>query len=200
VFEMTNDYAIVLPLMLAVVICNLVARRIEHDSLYSGWLRRRGESIEHGADRDVLAGLRVADAYDPAPDAILEHEPANAFLHHLGHGGQVTFPVIDDEHCVRGVISVAELGQVAGLAAEARALVIAADLARPSETVLLTDSLLDVVRRMGVRGAPSLPVVDGEGHLLGLIARSHVLSVYERRVAGHGTADVEASRHQRRSP
>ena len=67
VFEMTNDYKIVLPLMLTTVIANLVARRIEPDSLYSGWLRRRGERLQHGADRDVLAGLRVADAFDPAP-------------------------------------------------------------------------------------------------------------------------------------
>jgi len=40
VFEMTDDYAILLPLMLTVVIAHLVARRLEPDSLYSGWLRR----------------------------------------------------------------------------------------------------------------------------------------------------------------
>jgi CIC family chloride channel protein len=45
VFEMTNDYAIVLPLMLTVVIAQLVARRLEPDSLYSGWLRRHRESL-----------------------------------------------------------------------------------------------------------------------------------------------------------
>jgi len=47
VFEMTNDTAIVLPLMLTVVVTHFVARRLEPDSLYSGWLRRRGESLEH---------------------------------------------------------------------------------------------------------------------------------------------------------
>jgi CIC family chloride channel protein len=40
VFEMTDDNAIVLPLMLTVVIAHFVARRLEPDSLYSGWLRR----------------------------------------------------------------------------------------------------------------------------------------------------------------
>ncbi|MFL5514665.1 MAG: chloride channel protein, partial [Gemmatimonadales bacterium] len=75
VFEMTNDYEIVLPLMLTTVIANLVARRIEPDSLYSGWLRRRGERIQHGTDRDLLAGLRVADAFDPAPAVVGEQAP-----------------------------------------------------------------------------------------------------------------------------
>ena len=42
VFEMTHDFALVMPLMLAVVACKTVMRRYERDSLYSGWLRRRG--------------------------------------------------------------------------------------------------------------------------------------------------------------
>ncbi len=55
VWEMTDNSAIMLPLMLSVVVSHVVARRLEPDSLYSGWLRRRGERIEHGTDRDVLA-------------------------------------------------------------------------------------------------------------------------------------------------
>ncbi|MBL0891217.1 MAG: chloride channel protein [Gemmatimonadaceae bacterium] len=45
VFEITGDYAIVPPLMVAVVICQLLARRFERDDLYSGWLRRRGVAL-----------------------------------------------------------------------------------------------------------------------------------------------------------
>jgi CBS domain-containing protein len=45
------------------------------------------------------------------------------------------------------------------------------------------DSLLDATRKMGVRGAGALPVVDGKtGRYLGLITRSHVLSAYHRTV------------------
>ena len=32
---------------------HFVARRLERDSLYSGWLRRQGEHIVHGTDRLV---------------------------------------------------------------------------------------------------------------------------------------------------
>jgi CIC family chloride channel protein len=90
VFEMTNDYEIVLPLMLATVIANVVARRIEPDSLYSGWLRRRGERLQHGADRDLLAGLRVADAFDPAPAIVGEAAPLDQLLDHLGAARRAT--------------------------------------------------------------------------------------------------------------
>lgn len=45
VFEMTHDFTLVMPLMLAVVVCKTVMRRYERDSLYSGWLRRRGRTV-----------------------------------------------------------------------------------------------------------------------------------------------------------
>ena len=77
---MTNDYAIIVPLMLTVVVAHTIARHWEPDSLYSGWLRRRGETIEHGADRDVLAGLQVRDAFDAAPRVVDEAAPLDALL------------------------------------------------------------------------------------------------------------------------
>lgn len=48
VFEITGDYAIVLPLMVCVALSQLIARRFTPDTLYSGWLRRQGELLEHG--------------------------------------------------------------------------------------------------------------------------------------------------------
>jgi chloride channel protein, CIC family len=183
VFEMTNDYAIVLPLMLTVVICRAVARRLEPDTLYSGWLRRRGEAIEHGTNRDVLAGLHVADAYDRVPQVIHEAAPVREFLRYLGESEHPYLPVVDDARLLIGVITVNELGQIATSPHDLSTVVVAADVARPSETVSPSDTLLEAIRKMGVRGAAALPVVDGRtGRLLGMISRSHVLTLYERKV------------------
>ncbi len=192
VFEMTNDYAIVLPLMLATVICYVVARRLEPDSLYSGWLRRRGERIEHGADRDVLAGLRVADAYDADPQVIGEAATVTDILRHLGRSEQSYFPVIDDAQRLVGMITLADLGRLATEHRDLEALLVAGDVARPTEVVAPEDSLLEAIRKMGVRGAPAVPVVDPvSGRLLGLVGRQNVLSLYERVVAGRQGAARE---------
>lgn len=190
VFEMTHDYAIMLPLMLTVVICHLVSRRLAPDSLYSGWLRRRGESIEHGADRDVLSGLHVADAYEAAPQVVFEGAPVEELVQHLGRSEQMYFPVVDEGHHLVGVIGVVELGHVAKDGGALGGLLVAGDIARPSETVTPDDTLLEAVRKMGVRGVPSVPVIDPRtGHLLGLISRTHVLNAYERVVnASHVNA------------
>ena len=185
VFEMTNDYAIMLPLMLTTVISYVVARRIEQDSLYGGWLRRRGERIEHGADRDVLAGLSVADAYDRNPHVIGHAATVGLLLEHLVPGGQTEFPVVDEELRCVGVITMADLGRLARDQDKLKDVLVAADVANPTETVAPNDSLLDAIRKMGVRGASSLPVVDPEsGRLVGMVSRAHILALYERAVAG----------------
>jgi CIC family chloride channel protein len=193
VFEMTNDYEIVLPLMLTTVIANLVARRLEPDSLYSGWLRRRGERLQHGADRDVLAGLRVADAFDPAPQVAGETAPLGQLLEHLGSGAFTDLPVVDEQRRLIGIIPIADLGRLAGEPREKTSTLVASEVTIPAETVVPDDSLLEAIRRMGVRGAPSIPVVDrATGHLLGLVSRAHVLALYERAVAGGATGEHPA--------
>lgn len=197
VFEMTNDYAIVMPLMLSVVIAYLVARRLEPESLYSGWLSRRGERLEHGTDRDILARLRVADAYEPNPQVIGESAPVPQLLQHLGSGEQLEFPVVNDQLELIGVITVADLGRVAMDHEDLAPLLLAADVAQPSETASPADSLLDAMRRMGVRGSGSLPVVEpASGRLVGLISRAHILALYERAVAGEGSGPATPRRQQ----
>ncbi len=184
VFEMTNDYGLVLPLMITVVLAHAVARRFERDSLYSGWLRRRGESIVQGADRDVLAGLLVRDAYEPSPRVISEAAPLPVLLQYLGAGDQPCFPVVDPEQRLVGVITVSALGRLAAEGNGAGPLIRAVDVAEPSEVVAPSDSLYEAVRQMGVRGVGALPVVDpSSGRILGLITRGHIVTAYDRRLA-----------------
>jgi CIC family chloride channel protein len=191
VFEMTNDYALVLPLMLTTVISYLVAHQLEPDSLYSGWLRRRGERIAFGTDQSVLARLRVADAFDRSASVIREGDSVGALLEHLGHADQTVFPVVDANEALVGVITIADLGRVAKDYRGLSPLIIATDLARPSETLSPGETLLDATRRMGVRGVMALPVLaqaangadDGSRRVLGLLSRSHVLAAYEREAA-----------------
>ncbi len=184
VFEMTNDYGLVLPLMITVVLAHAVARRFEGDSLYSGWLRRRGESIVQGADRDVLAGLLVRDAYEPSPRVISEAAPLPVLLEYLGAGDQPCFPVVDAAQRLVGVITVSALGRLAAEGNGAGPLIRAVDVAEPSEVVALGDSLYEAVRQMGVRGVGALPVVDpSSGRIFGLITRGHIVTAYDRRLA-----------------
>ena len=119
-------------------------------------------------------------------------------LQHLGSGEQLTFPVTDDDGGLLGVVTMTELGRLARDGPGDSSLV-AADLAGPSETVMVDDTLLDAMRRLGVRGASALPVVDGSGRrLLGMVSRSHILAAYERALTG-GSSRPQPSRREEQS-
>ena len=183
VFEMTGDYAIVPPLMVSVVISTVIARRMEHDDLYSGWLRRRGEHLHHGADRDLLSGLTVADAFERDAVFVRETDGVRELLAHLGNRDQSLFPVVDTDQRLVGVLTMNELGVVARNEHKLGNVVVAADVAQPSEVIAPGDSLLHAVRKMGIRGIGTLPVVDpSTRRVVGVIHRAGILAVYERAV------------------
>lgn len=185
VFEMTNDYALVLPLMLAVVISYRVAKGLEPDSLYGGWLRRRGESLERGAARDVLAELKVSDALEENPQVIGEDATVGQLLEHLGRGEQTEYPVVDEALRVTGMVRIGEIGRVARDHADLGPLLLASDIASPTDSLHPDESLLAAIRRMGTRGTGMLPVVDrAGGRLLGVVTRGAILALYEKEVAG----------------
>lgn len=185
VWEMTDNSAIMVPLMLAVVVSHFVARHLEQDSLYSGWLRRRGEHIVHGTDRDVLSRLRVEEAYDRNPTVIPEAFVTAQFLPHLGSGTQETFPVVTAGGELGGVLTVSDLARIAQDPRDRHVGLTAREAAQPTESVGPDDSLLEASRRMEARGAAALPVVDpASGRFIGLLSRSDVLSLYGRILAG----------------
>lgn len=184
VFEITNDYAIMMPLMLTTVIAYVVAKHIERDSLYSGWLRRRGERIEQGRDEHLLASMRVRDVLHANPQVIGESAAVSELLGHLGAGTQTEFPVVDTSLRLRGMITVADLARIAHNRADLTPLLIAADIASPAEPVRIDDTMLEAVRQMGLRGTSSVPVVEEEsGRLLGVVRHADIMAVYERLLA-----------------
>ncbi|GJG89587.1 hypothetical protein tb265_47680 [Gemmatimonadetes bacterium T265] len=186
VFEMTKDPALVVPLLIAVALSHGVTRALAGETLYSGWLRRRGERLEHGADRVILAGLRVADACAPHAVVLDAAEPVASVLRHRADPHQTVFPVIDAHGRLLGVVTTTDLGVAARTEHPGDTVRVARDLVQPTETVAPRDSLLTAIRRMGIRGASALPVVAPEsGRLVGVVYRTGVLARYARAVSGH---------------
>jgi CBS-domain-containing membrane protein len=105
------------------------------------------------------------------------------------------FPVVDDDHKVIGVVSEADMlakealddepGVLAGILhrrdqAKARG-VTAGDLMTATVVAVRPDDTVEhAARLMYDRRVKRLPVTDADGHLLGIISRADVLSVFDR--------------------
>jgi chloride channel protein, CIC family len=188
VFEMTQDTAIMLPLMLTTVIGYAVTRVFAYDNLYSGWLRRRGVRIGHGSDQKLLARYTVQDAFDPRAEAVAEEADVPELIRHLHEARASQLPVVAPDRTFLGMVTLQDLGRVASDAHLFGPLVRAADLATESESVTRSDTLQVALRKLGARGAEVLPVVDAEGRLEGVLTRAHILGLYERSIAeGEGS-------------
>lgn len=183
VFEMTGDYALILPLMLCAAIAFLVARRVHPESIYTEWLARRGVHLAHGADAALLTRLSVAECYNRQARVLREDAVLSEMLMAMRESRQTGFPVVDDDGELRGVIRAADLRDILEDHAAFEHVLVAGDIARDA-TELLTpdDSLLTALRRMGAGDLALLPVVDSlrGRRVLGVLTRADLFSTYER--------------------
>ncbi len=65
VVEMTGDYALTLPVMLAVAIATATSRALSYGTIYTTKLLRRGQDLERAAPWRAFADMRAADAMRP---------------------------------------------------------------------------------------------------------------------------------------
>jgi len=183
VFEMTNDYALILPLMLCGAIGFITARRLHPDSIYSQWLTRRGENIHLGRDTAIMERLRVGDFCDRNPDIIGEAASVAQILQAIGRSRQTEFPVLDVDLELLGMLTYDDLRTVLTEADRYAPVVLAGDLANPNyERVTPDESLATALQRLAVRGSHTIPVVDEmePNRLIGIIGRQEILAAYDR--------------------
>jgi chloride channel protein, CIC family len=65
VVEMTGDFSLTLPVMLAVAIASTVSRAVSYGTIYTTKLLRRGTDIDRATPWRALADLKVGDAMHP---------------------------------------------------------------------------------------------------------------------------------------
>ncbi len=173
VFELTLDYQIILPLMLACVLSHYTARAFEGESIYAESLRRKRQ----GGVQQRLGKLRVADIMRHEPPTVLETasfaEIAQKFL--LQRFNYLY--VVDAENRFHGAISLHDIKAHLN-EPDLAALVIASDLVISDfSTVTPDESLMDALNRFAHHDGERLAVIDtvASRHLLGSIAKTDLL-------------------------
>ncbi len=178
-FEMTNDYHLILPLMFAVAVSLILSRRLQRDSVYAMGLARHGIRLERGRDVEVMEGLRVgevmfADAHSLPEDASLL-EAAETLASLRRHG----LPVTGASGELVGILTLQDIDQVdpaqRGVTRVGAACTRDLLVAYPDET--LGEALLN----MSHRDLGRLPVVDRANprKLLGVLRRADIIRAYE---------------------
>jgi CIC family chloride channel protein len=175
IFELTGDYAIILPLMLAVVIAAGLGNLLTRDTIYTLKLRRRGIDIDARAAPGPMQRLTVADAMRTVPESVPPELPLEALVERLAQAAD-GLPVVGEEQALVGVVSADDLQPALtdGDGSET-----ARDLARPVPELRSDETLERGGRLLGESEEAGLPVLAPDGdRIVGWITHRDVLRAY----------------------
>jgi chloride channel protein, CIC family len=195
IFELTGDYQIILPLMLAIALATGGSRLLSADTIYTLKLRRRGVDIIRGRSADVMAWLRVRDAMGPVPAAIPTDTLLPEVVTKLGGSDLEALPLIDADGRYRGVITARQLERAL---AETRPDIVVGELAEQPSTVSVSQSLRDALPLLLHGETSGLPVLaDDAATVVGWLTHRDVLHAYQS-ATNHASIQVVSTTRARR--
>ena len=183
-FEMTGEYSIILPLMLACIVATLVSQRLLSDSIFTLKFTLRGQRLNFGRESTILKNYQVQDVMETHPRVLNQRESLDAVIHHFLDAPEHHVYVVDDQMHLVGEISIHD---VKGLLNEEQLdkVIIAADIAHPVQRLCYRqDDLEEVYLLLAGTEAPDLPVLDRPGNprLVGIVTRKAIFDVYTQEV------------------
>jgi chloride channel protein, CIC family len=178
IFELTGDYGIILPLMLAVVVAAGLSSVITGDTIYTLKLRRRGIDLDAKHATGPMQTITVGQATRMVPESIPASLPLAELIGRLASGPEQALPVIDEEGALFGVVSAENLERALSSTSSAST---AGDLARRVPALRVTDSLDRAARLLGQSDEPGLPVLGAEDNeVVGWVSHRDILRTYLR--------------------
>jgi CBS domain-containing protein len=193
VFEISLDYSLMPPLMLACVVSILVARRLHPESIYTEPLRRKGLIVPQEATASEAAAERTVGDIMRAPvppvrETATLREIADRFLTSANN----FLPVVDAKNQLVGLAALQDLKEYLGAEEEFRG-VIAYDFMRPSPACVTPNQrLLDVLPVVLASEQRNIPVVNTlkENRLVGALPRAEVLGMFSEAIAASSKAEA----------
>jgi CIC family chloride channel protein len=184
IFEMTSDYRIILPLMVAVVFSTLVARRIFEPSIYTIKLIRKGIFLKAGKDTAILRASKVSEVMDKEFVTIPTSMPLVKIMEKIESSKETDFVVIDKQERFVGTLS---LQHILGIITQHTLdyLIIAKDIASTDFVTVCPDDDLEVAqKRFALGDSPFIPVVnrDDPSLILGVLRREALVQYYNRKL------------------
>ncbi len=183
-FELTHDYKVIIPIMLAGVIGLAVSTRIDAASIYTLKLLRRGVRLSSGDSR-ILQRIPVREIPRISAPLVSPLDPVDKLVNIMRTTTAHDFVVVDEKGRIVGMVLGDDLRTML-LEAEAMPLLTVSDIVRHEVPTVNLDETLDVVlNRFAGKPMHALPVVDPESPdtVTELITRAAVMNRYNQVLA-----------------
>ncbi|MFZ1155023.1 MAG: chloride channel protein [Solirubrobacteraceae bacterium] len=179
IFELTGDYHIILPLMIAIIVATALSNVITRDTIYTLKLRRRGIDIDK-PQGTLMTQINIADAMGKLPRALAPEQPLPDVLDRFSTEHADALPVMDADGSLLGVIAAIDIEQnLNGSRDDLRA----RNLVHQAPELRVDQSLEDAVRALASAEDEGLPILDAQGeNVVGWLTHRHLLRAYHARL------------------
>lgn len=186
IFELSLDYSLVPPLMLACVVSILVARQLHGESVYTEHLRVKGLALGQETSRPGAVMEQTVGDFMRAPvPPVRENTPLRDIASRFLSSPNNFVPVVDAQKRFLGVVALQDLKEFLGDTRELDG-VIAYDVMRPPPKCLTPGQrLLDALPLVLESELRNVPVVNSlvENKLVGAVARAELLNIFSEAIA-----------------
>jgi CIC family chloride channel protein len=194
IFEMTLDYGIVVPMIIAVAISIGIRRMFSRENIYTIKLQARKHFIPKALHANMFLVRRAGEVMD-RDMLVLPHDMAfDTFLRLPEHHGRLRHVVISKDERIAGVLRVnTALRQGLG---EANTGVLLGDVASSKFTVARADDIMfNVIGRMWRKKSVMTVVVKADGiprpgNVIGLITKEHVADSVAESIKPYAAGDA----------
>src|ERR1700761_2261922 len=165
VVEMSGDFSLTLPVMLAVAIATTVSRALSYGTIYTTKLLRRGTDIDQAVPWRAVADLKITDAMRPFRPALpVPPVGAGPAAHAGSPAGNGSAPAPD---AIPGLVT----------------------RRHDPQSLFASESLSQALRQLEVYGRDGLPVLSSDGQRVeGWVTDASVLRALGRYVTGSQAA------------
>lgn len=182
VFEMSNDYGMILPLMVAGVTASYFSQWLHPESIYTLKLARRGVRFSGGRDLDIMQGVKVSEVMRSRPLTIHKDASFSELMALFQDTHILGFPVMADGDKLWGIVTLQDVHRAQSEPGfSTKGLTVAGLAVENPITVFPDEPIWAAIQKMSPRDLARLPVVtrDDAKSLCGIISRSDILRAYD---------------------
>lgn len=199
-FEMTGNYQIIIPVMLASIIGTVVAKHFYHDSIDTVDFTREGIDIHEGREAAIMKSLHVGVAMSEDVDFISERANVNQLLKIFSLAeDSFYFPVLAETGAnagqMVGIISLQDVKTILHDEELRLSATVGHICARKVVVLTPSDTLYDAMTQFEIKGIEEIPVVESKEArwVVGMVRRREVIAAYNREVLKRGISEKVAA-------
>jgi len=193
IFELSNDYHIMVPLMTACVVAALVKRSFGSESVITEGLQEKGVDTGWSLERSWMRAVPISRLPWRSIPSVYTSSKLEELKRVYISSGKGCVIVTDHEGDMVGMVTFADLKSWL-LDSSLDQVVVAEEVANKDvQTLSESDSLLDAIDILDSEAFEQMPVTakDNPKKVLGIVSRNAVFSTYHKLIVKHGEHNAE---------